>query len=585
MSLNESVEGESCGFAKTIAEFLNSGNYDDAICFVNSENYLHNIEKQTSEIIIYVAKHLNERNYNTKQELFNCCEDIIYQIAELGDPDEVLLEFIEHAEKNEDVLFSVMLKAMKITLLRMGNRQGFHLIWCFSTIIRHINHMEHSEDFSLEGEEYVLLDNCDASRKCVDIYSDILDFCRPLCDEITNWSASRHLDLEEKKSLFVMFLLKLLGRPLVYLNLEEKKQKGDIRLIAEGIFYEIIKFKIDLMYFINCVTRYDPHKKEACVESTDVEYSNLSFAVFYYLIFKEKLFLMQISHVYNPLFVFEMLTNLAVELLNIEHSGVQYKGLCLFQAALERIADFSLAFTHPQDNLYGEVCESLCKIMIYSEVNENRILSVGIFKSFILKFNSQGRFIILLNIQNKIKSPNFIGYIIIIAKDLIMKALNEKSPSDLKYFTGQNLRNLIMKFCYLDKGAESNLIELSDQIISSLNLLRFLFIRDKQNHSGIVELIPFFEKSFFEPIKIGISLSVAHYKLQRNEIETAHPDEKVNVSIAGTPLNPLTKIQKLEIIDTALCTFDLLESLRVRTEECVEEYKQSHLIELIPNQS
>lgn len=586
MSVNdtrETVVTTSCSnndsndFAKQISHLLSSEKYEEVISLFSSEHCITSIEEQSSEVITTLAKNLSEICYNSNRDLFHHCEDVIYKIAEVINPDAVLIEFIEHAEKNDDILFMTMLKAMKI-LLRRSDNVGQHIMWCCNTAIRHISYMEHSEDFKLDGEEYTLFENMDSSRKLIDVYNCVLDFCEAFGSDGLNIVTSDQIILEDTRNYLLSFLVKLLGRPLVYMNLEEEKKKGEFRLIAEKVLDQILKFRIDLMYFLNFVSKCSSNKKETLSDVTDLDYNNISLAVFYYLIFKEQLHIQNISHVYDPLYVFEMVTVLSVELLSIKHSGVQKKGLQLFQAALQRIVDFSLKFKCIQDNLYGELSESLCNIMIYSEVKINRQIAVHLFKSFLFKFNSQGRFIILLNIQSKIKSPNFIGYIIPITKDLVLKALNEKNPADIEYFTGQNLRNLLKKFCHLHNGPESDLIELSDQIVSALNLLRFIFIRDKENISGISDFIPYLETEFFEPLKRGLSLSVAHYKLQIDDLQNKAPGEKVTVSISGTQLPPVSKEQQIEILNTALSTFDLLESLRARTQECLEEFQRHHFI-------
>ncbi|XP_014279243.1 glomulin [Halyomorpha halys] len=565
---------DSNNFVQQISLLLKSENYEEIIRLINSNKFMSCMEEQSSEVLTTLAENLSEVVYNDNRELFHHCEDILYKIAAIAKPDIVLIDFIEHAEKNDDILFMTMLKAMKISLSKKSDNLGQQIMWCCNTVIRHISYMEHSEDFKLDGEEYILFENTDSSRKLIDVYNCVLNFCEPFSNERFNIITSDQATLEDARDSFLSFLVKLLGRPLVNMNLEEKKNKGEFRLIAEKVLHEIMKFQIDLMYFLNFVSKYQSKKKEKLTDVTDLDYNNISLAVFYYLIFKEQLYIQNISHVYNPLYVFEMLTILSVELLSTMHSGVQQKGLQLFQAALQRIVDYSLKFICVQDNLYGELSESLCNIMIYSEVKTNRQSAVHLFKSFLLKFNSEGRFIIILNIQSKIKSPNFVGYIIPITKDLVLKALDEKNPADLEYFTGQNLRNLLKKFCHLHNGPESDLIELSDQIVSALNMLRFLFIRDKENISGIADFIPYLEKEFFEPLKKGLSLSVAHYKLQINALNNKAPGEKVTVSVGGTQLPPVSKERQIEILNTALSTFDLLESLRARTQECLDEFQQ-----------
>jgi len=73
--------------------------------------------------------------------------------------------------------------------------------------------------------------------------------------------------------------------------------------------------------------------------------------------------------------------------------------------------------------------------------------------------------------------------------------------------------------CVLPQGVTSDLCAHSSRIISSLNLIRFLLLRDGSvNKTGIVELFPRLESSLLHPLRKALDLSKAHYDLKLKEL-------------------------------------------------------------------
>jgi hypothetical protein len=88
------------------------------------------------------------------------------------------------------------------------------------------------------------------------------------------------------------------------------------------------------------------------------------------------------------------------------------------------------------------------------------------------------------------------------------------------------------------------------------------------------------EKCLLEPLREGIKLSRAHYKLKLRDLETEKKNavvsnggltrkSDVTVIVGGQLLPSLPHENKVALIMSALNAFDLMESLLSRVNECV----------------
>ena len=71
---------------------------------------------------------------------------------------------------------------------------------------------------------------------------------------------------------------------------------------------------------------------------------------------------------------------------------------------------------------------------------------------------------------------------------------------------------LVRKFARLSNGAETDLLEVSDEVMGALNFLICVMMRDKENVSGIWDLKEHLLKEYVAPLDTGLSMSRAHYQ-------------------------------------------------------------------------
>ncbi|KAB1274905.1 Glomulin [Camelus dromedarius] len=175
---------------------------------------------------------------------------------------------------------------------------------------------------------------------------------------------------------------------------------------------------------------------------------------------------------------------------------------------------------------------------------------------------------------------------------------------DNKWFTGPQLISLLDLVLLLPEGAETDLLQNSDRIMASLNLLRYLVIKDNENdnqhmfnpsrqsvnaepnnsfinsseQTGLWTELEKIEKNFLKPLHIGLNMSKAHYEAEiKNSQEVQKSKDLCSVTVGGEEIPNMPPEMQLKVLHSALFTFDLIESVLARVEELIEMKTKSTL--------
>lgn len=507
------------------------------------------------------------------------CRRLVLALTELGDAEDTILnlteeiEFEEEADTNEVI---VLLECVKIAVGRLPENEYQPVTWCFSSIIRHINNQtELPDEHNLEGREKMLLDSDPNVRLIESLYAKIIDFIKYVIDDILPNLVITTEERDEMNESIVLFLLKLLGKPLAYMDLEihgKETSKSLMRSYSETIIRLISLFRSDLLRYLNSADC----ESENADDVVDCNFSYLSLGVLYYLIFHEKVDFEVSPKVYCPVYIFQCVLEHSLVMLKISSNLVQRKGLFLCLASLEGIGDYCLRMDRVDRNSLSKVSEVLPAIMVYSEIRENRQLAVKIFKLLIFKLDAVGRYTILLNIPKVSTNSGFVGYVTTIVKDIVAGYLSTDNQKDRYYFCGKLLADILKNLARLPQGVETDIAENSDSIISVLNFLRYLTIRDKKNETGIWDSIGWIGNDFLIPLKKAIDLSKAHYELEMKNTEKGDPQTPVSLAVGKQTLPNLTDKEKRTLLNNIINTFSLVDSLRARVMECIEAFQNSN---------
>ncbi|CAB4061034.1 GLMN [Lepeophtheirus salmonis] len=230
--------------------------------------------------------------------------------------------------------------------------------------------------------------------------------------------------------------------------------------------------------------------------------------VVYYLIFGEGINKERLPLVYNNLYIFKTLLPYVTIFLSEVNEMAVFKGLILFNAIVKSLPHRCLK----EDNLKFRASQGL---------------HCGTCQNVVTKW-----------------------------KDTVLHNLEEDCP--LSQYMGDSMRYIIRTVCQLSHGAETDLLEVSDELQSVLNALYALFARDTQNKTEIWDMREELNQCFINPLQDGLIISKEHYKLKlKNEKSSDGPE--VSLMVGGRPIPDMSKEEMKNVINSAINTFEMIE--------------------------
>lgn len=552
--------------AALVQNHLNEGKTEELLGLFKEDRYQNDITNKTWELISAICKHLNQDVKVNNVKVFECCAELINCIAVNSPPEEAILQFIEEIEiAKDDVTFFALLEPLQILLSRVPNKHQHSLAWCFNALQSYLDKLKLPRHFNLENDERNLIEaDPTVDRITYVIGEGLLPFYESFLPKL------KSEELDEGSLILSKFVIKLFDKPFALLDLEcVGSGKSRARRISERICEDLIQILPDP---VKIVEIYDENKENAVCQAPD-----LALGVMFYLIYGEGLLLERIPQIYDPVYVFHSYLHVIPELLDNNHQFLISKGLKLIQAFLDRLKGLELSYLLLDSENHCRFCKQLAHVVIYNSTDRNRRTALKIFEQYLNNFETRGRYLLVYNLVNVVNHTGLIGFFITYYKNILNHALNTQEENLSDYFKGQKLFTLLQIFCHLHKGEQSDLIELADQIISSLNLLRYLVLRDKRNVTKIWDYIKILERNYLAPLKKGLMLSRAHYeiKMQDMKAETAKGDtkqkmSKVSVTVAGESLPDMQVSDKMKALQSALIGFDVMESILGRLTELID---------------
>ena len=130
----------------------------------------------------------------------------------------------------------------------------------------------------------------------------------------------------------------------------------------------------------------------------------------------------------------------------------------------------------------------------------------------------------------------------------------------MESYSGSEFKKLVEPLLKLKHGPETDLLEVSDEVISTIGFVRVLLGFDKANKTGILDLKDTIS-SWVDDLTKGLQLSVAHYEQKLTEPmdteEVGGPE--FGVSVGGRQLPSMEPGKMREVIISALQTFNLIQ--------------------------
>lgn len=507
------------------------------------------------------------------------CLSIFDYLLKVCRPKELLIGLLEQLEQDDPdaIAESILLLLIPLqkVLLRLGNHKPSSLGMTLSSLLDQMAKLPLPHTKEQEEDDIFMLCRC-----C----TQLMNFVRPFAAEANNHSlrngeqtvskASGDKDNELQTEL-LKFCMKALNHPLLELQLKDPDTLvvSPLRDFATEILTTlmVIREPLPSLVFLPLLRR----KQVPGFLEEEVRYPKDSLACLAHLVFVHHLAVDLYPCVFSPVFSLRC---------NMEHISVLLsrmgdfrilKGLELYEKSLVRVDDNSLPADLLEIKTFLTVAQDLVKVMTICQNQDLRTRGLKVFQMSIDKFDIEAKYSFFQHMLKVSGHSGVQGYIIKNIKDQINSALQTENSN--AWFEGLYLLPLLRKVLMLPDGPETDLLQYLDRIMESLNLLRYLVIRDKvtENRTGIWTELYKIEDNFLKPLRLGVNMSRAHYEQElRNTMEgkrTKTKEESIlSVSVGDEKLPNMTSESQIEALHSALHTFDMIQSVLVRIEELTE---------------
>ncbi|KAF7403973.1 hypothetical protein HZH68_006767 [Vespula germanica] len=585
MSINNEKEAIE-KFITELKEFLTNDDPESAVLLFKSNIHEQIIEQSSWDVVPIVSNYFTSFNANNKKKLFECCETILNIIAEKCNPSETVLQFLEQIESLEnDTKFCTMLKPVGISFNKLNDKSKA-IEWCVGTIQSYIQALPiPSYDKSDSNKNKNIEETSAISHRIINLYTYIVSFLQSLIQELSLTDITKQ-DIIFKEYVLGL-LIYLLGRPFCYLY-----EDVTVSRIRDQILKLIFHLAKDVLYPLNFVNDRSILENDCIMINKDSDEKpisgqlekceilelqeivpTLAYANFYFYVITNEALWIKLPQVYHPHYIFQAGITLINCLLKEQDIGLISKGLIFMELLVKRVEKMSIGPDKLELKIYVMLLHTIINVMIYCESDSERKKALSVFHEYIINiFNMEARYFVILYLYNTCYHSGVLSLVTGLVKTSIIESL-EMTPR-CTYFFGSNLESLLKGACNLPYGSATDLVEISDEIITTLNLLRFLLIRDRSNETGIWSIVNMLEENYLKPLRQGIDLCKAHWKTKIKDLEEAktknkshisnetEADKKVMLSVGNKKLPAMPIAQKLKFSHQVLCGLDVMERLR-----------------------
>ena len=623
--VDDITSNEKRGMMNTISSLVDDGRFEDIEALFTVGKNDKELSDITWDLVPLLCTFLTESYQNDKPDTIKSCELVFDYLCKVSKPKELILVLLEQANAfSDDVKFKVLLIPIQKSLMSLNVKRSHSIAMALDTLYAHIQTLPlpQEESQNLEGRERALLHMDPAVRRICNILTALLDFIVPFVNIATSSTENYEEHFKERTDI-VNLLLKILNQPLVHLDLSylidevlpmrligshgpakeiglqnnKAKAKSEARVIAEKIAELFAQLRPD---YIKLVDRAEQHnaRREAHLKEirsyvdedapeledpddhgVEEEIPPSGLACLVYLTLGEQIGMKNFPCVYTPQHLLEFSLPIVCAFLEKPITFQVEKGLKLMTTSFTRIPCGSLSADLMGLEPLVTSIKYLIKVVIHCPSKETRQYAVKIFPLIHSKFEDKGKYLYLQYLLNKADHPGLVGYTVNILKDQIDASLKQETPC--AFFVGTHLEKLLKYVFVLPEGATSDLLEESDRVLGALNLLRYLVLRDnpKQNFTGIWDVVDSIDKNYCNPLRTGVNMSRAHYKLEMNQTKAGKyvpklGEPEMEVTIGNDTMPNLTKDQQLHVLQRAMFTFDMIDSVLARVADLIYQQKK-----------
>uniref|UniRef100_A0A672ZXV3 Glomulin, FKBP associated protein b n=1 Tax=Sphaeramia orbicularis TaxID=375764 RepID=A0A672ZXV3_9TELE len=403
-----------------------------------------------------------------------------------------------------------------------------------------------------EADEYGLCRCCAA----------LAAFTNPFTESLKreNGNCVNTAEDEELRAELLKFCMRSLREPLLDAELRGDR-KSPLWLFATEIMVTLptIQEPFSELLFFNSL------KKSPLM---DISQSKESRACLAYLLFVQLINIESFPAVFSPVFVLQCNMEYINEMLSSKKESHLRKGLALYEKSLEGVQDNSLPV-------------SLLELRSFYSVPQvkrhQREKGLQVFQLFINKLDAEAKHKFFRCMLKTSNHPGIEGYIVKNIRNEVESSM--KPDNGNKWFLGAEFVSLLGLALCLPQGPETDLVHNMDKIMESLNLLRYLLLKEKELRSiaDVWEELCRIKDEYLKMLRVCISISRGYYSA---ELKALREDQKIKakaarlvqkITVKHENASDMSPEAQQQVLQSALVTFDLMESLIVRIEEITEE--------------
>nr|XP_026693736.1 glomulin isoform X2 [Ciona intestinalis] len=315
----------------------------------------------------------------------------------------------------------------------------------------------------------------------------------------------------------------------------------------------------------------------------DEDKTLLARGCYLYLVYVKHQDIDSCTQVVNPLFNFTCCFHSVLTLLKSSNETTIYKGLEMFCCIINKLDPFALHWSKLTYNLINlvnstsikqPVMEIFLTAVSIAVHNSNTILrqkAIQLVPKFLDKFVWIDRSHLLERLLSVTEHYGVKGYLCQYFKNKLNDILQDDPPPGAEVFISESRFSAILEqVLVLSNGSDSDFLQEHDLVMSGLNLLRFLLLRDVKNLTGVWSCVKRYEVSYIKPIRTGLNLSAMHYRdeLQnRTKPTSLSPDFYVN----GLDFPALPAQKRKEVVDAAILSFDIMQGVCSRVQQLIDK--------------
>ena len=478
-----------------------------------------------------------------------------------------LLENCEHS--GSTIKFRHCLPSIEICLVRLDFKASLATWdWALDTVVGHVSNLELPTIEELEEEERLVLESDENYCKHISLVQDVTSLLESLNERSKKFDDER---ISQMKCCLIKHCIQLMGKPLSFMNVSTVKnglptiaKEACLKLnhIISSNCSDHVKL-VDMQgFYASCSNLKALAKIDETEKNQLLLHWTFGVGTLMYSNFQDGQSTIPLC--YDPFYLLNIHLPIVIQMLQFVRGQqpsfyfCHEKALYLCKSLIEKISKGSVPSDVFEDEKQCELVTKMHQVVIYHNMESVRKLCYEVYNRYFIVFgqSSDKSLAMMMNlVLKKANHSGLIGHAIGRLKDHLVKILQEKiKPTN--ELCRSNLHHLIKRFCKLSHGAETDLLEVSDEIMSSLNFLICIFLRDRDNVLCLWDIASYIQDDFITPLEKGITLSRGHYKLKLEEAGSiknpSSSESEVTLMVGGQPLPEMSKDQMRQVIDSAL---------------------------------